>query len=83
MELFVYDRMVQAGSQRTKPDIILLDEGEDELLDDISKWESFDATACKCAFERDKTRLFQIISACPGGVQSFNDHMREMASPPH
>merc|ERR1712013_743689 len=63
-----------------KPNICFLCAGPTGLEDMVEQWQQFDANACRCFEERDKARIFSIVSAYPGGVESFNDHVKRIAA---
>jgi len=81
LELYVYFH-VSAGDkpgQTIAPKILMLGEGKHQVAENISRMEHFHASRCKCYDENDKNRIFHVIENLPGGVQFFDEHIREVA----
>ena len=65
---------------REDPIPLTLGEDEDERERVHKNWRTFDAAACQCFMEQDKTRMLAVIERHPGGVHGFNASVKHMAA---
>lgn len=79
VELFVYVQMCTHADLFEKPSVVVLGDTMAEREAVRAQWQNFDAASCRCHDDRDKARIFSIITTFPGGVEVFNEHVRAMA----
>merc|ERR1719401_2166443 len=79
VELFVHVQMVEARDNAKDPIVLTIGADSAEHARVKQSWIKFDATACKCFDQSDKTRMLAVVEQYPGGVTAFNQHIRDVA----
>jgi hypothetical protein len=79
MELFIYVAMLVSDESREWPEVLGLGKCDEDYMDVKKTWVNFDAAACECTYPEDKRRLMSVIEGCPGGVESFNGQVQNLA----
>eukprot|EP00931_Biecheleriopsis_adriatica_P020491 TRINITY_DN13679_c0_g2_i4.p1 TRINITY_DN13679_c0_g2~~TRINITY_DN13679_c0_g2_i4.p1 ORF type:complete len:632 (+),score=57.97 TRINITY_DN13679_c0_g2_i4:82-1977(+) len=79
LELFVYVTMQSGIDDQTEPTIVVLGEDEAQRKAVKQEWRSFEARSCNCFKPSDKERIMAVIEASDGGIDRFNQYVREYA----
>jgi hypothetical protein len=80
MELLVYKTMLIADPIRSPPHVWILGEDDEDCERQREEWRSFDVRDANCFHPEDKERFLCVLARYPGGAESFNLFIRNLAN---
>jgi hypothetical protein len=80
VEMLIYRAMLVADHHRGPPVVSLLGETEVDRQTNRQGWVNFSVCDCECSKVEDKNRFLGVVAAYPGGIEQFEQFIREFAT---
>ena len=76
----MYVQMLVDDNTLKAPNVLTIGANDEEHALVREGWTTFDAAAFECFDNNDKKRIIAVVENHPGGVEAFNDHVRDLAT---